>query len=133
MLTYRHISWADSTYTLVDSLSQNFCDILDDYFMNQLCLVPTRESNILYLIITNQTELVTLTEVCSPTQLGMSFDHNIIQFHFSYGCNTIKPSKRLIYDYHRANFDALRNRLNDMDLCSLLKNHGMERSIDDDW
>ena len=63
----------------------------------------------------------------------MSSDHNIIQFHFSYGCNAIKSKKRLIYDYQRANFDAMRNRLADMDLCSLLKNLGMERSIDDDW
>ena len=42
-----NIYWADSSYTLAGSLSQNFCDILDDYFMSQLCLVPTRESNIL--------------------------------------------------------------------------------------
>ena len=54
-----NISWADSTYTSVGSLSQNFCDVLDDYFMSQLCLVPTRESNILDLIIMNQHELVT--------------------------------------------------------------------------
>jgi hypothetical protein len=38
-----NISWTDANYTLVDSLSQNFCDILDDYFMSQLCLTPTRE------------------------------------------------------------------------------------------
>jgi hypothetical protein len=38
-----NISWTDANYTLVDSLSQNFCDILDYYFMSQLCLTPTRE------------------------------------------------------------------------------------------
>ena len=91
-----NIYWADLSYTLAGSLSQNFCDILDDYFMSQLCLVPTRESNILDLIITNQPEMVTLTEICSPTDLGMSSDHNIIQFHFSYGCNNIHPNQRLI-------------------------------------
>ena len=128
-----NISWSDSTYTSVGSLSQNFCDVLDDYFMSQLCLVPTRESNILDLIITNQPELVTLTEICSPSDLGMSSDHNIIQFHFSYGCNTIHPNNRLIYDYRRANFDGLRERLTDMDLCSLLTNNGSDCSIDDDW
>ena len=37
-----NISWTDSIYTLAGSLSKNFCDILDDYFMNQLCLVPDR-------------------------------------------------------------------------------------------
>ncbi len=128
-----NIYWADSSYTLAGSLSQNFCDILDDYFMSQLCLVPTRESNILDLIITNQPEMVTLTEICSPTDLGMSSDHNIIQFHFSYGCNTIHPNKRLIYNYRQANFEGLRKRLTDMNLCSMLTNNGPECSIDDDW
>ena len=109
-----NISWADSTYTLVGSLSQKYCDILD-------------------LIITNQPELVTLTEICSLTQLGMSTDHNIVQFHFSYGYNTIQPIRRLIHGYRRANFDGLRKRLTDMDLRSLLKNNGIERSINDDW
>ena len=46
-----NISWSDSTYTSVGSLSQNFCDVLDDYFMSQLCLVPTRKSNILDVIV----------------------------------------------------------------------------------
>ena len=95
--------------------------------------MPTRESNSLQLIITNQPELVTLTEICCRMQLGMTSDHNIIQFHFSHGCNTSKPNNCLIYDYQRANFDALPNRLADMDLFSLLQNLGMERSIDDDW
>ena len=63
----------------------------------------------------------------------MSTDHNIVQFHFSYGYNTIQPIRRLIHDYRRANFDGLRKRLTDMDLLSLLKNNGIERSIDDDW
>jgi hypothetical protein len=63
----------------------------------------------------------------------MSSDHNIIQFHLSYGCNTIHPNNRLIYDYRRANFDGLRERLTDMDLCSLLTNNGSDCSIDDDW
>jgi hypothetical protein len=42
-----NISWTDSNHTS----SQNLCGILDDYFMSQLCLIPTRESNILDLIM----------------------------------------------------------------------------------
>ena len=101
--------------------------------MSQLCLVLTRESNILDLVITNQPELVTLTEIYSPTDFGMSSDHNIIEFHFSCGCNAIHPNKRMIYDYRRANFDDLRKRLTEMDLVSLLTNNGTDCSIDVDW
>ena len=103
------------------------------YFMSQLCLLPTRKSNILDLIITNQPELVTLTEICSPTQLGINSDHNIIQFHFAYDCYTIQSNKRFIYDCRRANFEGLRKRLIDMNLCSLLENNGIENCVDDDW
>ena len=63
----------------------------------------------------------------------MSTDHNIVQFHFSYDYNTIQPIRRLIHDYRRVNIDGLRKRLTDMDLRSLLKNNGIERSINDDW
>ena len=101
-----NIFWADSTYTSVGSLSQNFCVFLDDYFMFQLYLVPTRE---------------TLTEIYSPTDFGMSSDHNIIEFHFSCGCNAIHPNKHL------------RKRLTDIDLVSLLTNNGTDGSIDIDW
>ena len=45
-----------TTHTSTGLLGQNFCDILDDYFMTQLCLTPTRQSNILDLLITNQPE-----------------------------------------------------------------------------
>ena len=128
-----NISWTDGNYTSSGSLSQNFCDILDDYFMSQLCLTPTRESNILDLLITNQPEQVSFIDICSPTDLGMSSDHKIIQFKFSSASKTIQSNKRLVYDYRRANFDGLRKRLIDIDICSLVTNNGTESSVDDDW
>jgi hypothetical protein len=50
-----NISWTDDNYTSFGSWSQNFCDILEDYFMSQLCLTPTRESNIPDLLIKKPT------------------------------------------------------------------------------
>jgi hypothetical protein len=128
-----NISWTDGNYTSSGSLSQNFCDILDDYFMSQLCLTPTRESNILDLLITNQPEQVSFIDICSPTDLGMSSDHKIIQFKFSSASKTIQSNKRLVYDCRRVNFDGLRKRLIDIDMCSLVTNNGTESSVDDVW
>ncbi|CAB3985999.1 Hypothetical predicted protein [Paramuricea clavata] len=128
-----NISWTDSNYTATGSLNQNFCDVLDDYFMSQLCLVPTRESNILDLLFTNQPEHITLTAVHPPAELGMNSDHNIIHFQISTSSNIVLPNKRLIYDYRQANFDGLRKKLNDMELCTLLTNNGTKCSIDGDW
>ena len=54
----------ESNYAASGLLDRGFCDILDDYFMSQLCLLPTRGKNILDLLITNLPELVSISEVC---------------------------------------------------------------------
>jgi hypothetical protein len=59
----------------------------------------------------------------------MSSDHKIIQFKFSSASKTIQPNKRLVYDYRRANFDGLRKRLIDIDICSLVTNNGTESIV----
>jgi hypothetical protein len=128
-----NISWTDSNHTSTGTLGQNFCDILDDYFMSQLCLIPTRESNILDLIITNQPEQISILDICDPTELGMKTGHKVTRFTFSKASNNILSNKRLVYDYKSGNFDDLRKRLIDMDICSLMTNNGTDSSIDDDW
>ena len=128
-----NIFWTDSNHTSIGTLGQNFCDILDDYFMTQLCLIPTRESNILDLLITNQPEQVSILDICDPTELGMKTDHKVTRFTFSKASNTIMSNKRLVYDYNSGNFDDLRKRLIDMDICSLMTINGTDSSIDDDW
>jgi hypothetical protein len=83
---------------------------LDDYFMSQLCLQPTRDSNTLDLVISNQHELVSVIDICDPSEFGMFSDHKIIRFKFSTTSNPIMSNRRLVYDYKRANFDDLRKR-----------------------
>ncbi len=51
---FPNITWQDSHYISLSTLGQDFCDILHDYFMSQLCLQPTRDSNTLDLVISNQ-------------------------------------------------------------------------------
>ena len=101
--------------------------------MSQLCLIPTRESNILDLIITNQAEQISILDICNPTELGMKTDHKVTRFTFSKSSNNILSNKRLVYDYKSGNFDDLRKRLIDMDIRSLMTNNGTDSSIDDDW
>ena len=88
-LNFPNITWMESNYA-------GFCDILDDYFMSQLCLLPTRDFNILDLLITNLPELVSISDVRNPSILGMSSDHRIIQFKISVSLNPIVQTKRLV-------------------------------------
>jgi hypothetical protein len=83
------ITWNDSNCSSIGTLGQYFCDILDDFFMSQLCLLPTRESSILDLVITNQPEQLSIIDICDPSELGMSSDHKIIRFTFSTASNPI--------------------------------------------
>ena len=125
-LNFPNITWMESNYA-------GFCDILDDYFMSQLCLLPTRDFNILDLLITNLPELVSISDVRNPSILGMSSDHRIIQFKISVSLNPIVQTKRLVFDYKRADFDGLRHRLMEANISSLLSRNGGESSIDADW
>ena len=75
-----NISWTGTTHTSTGLLGQNFCDILDDYFMTQLCITPTRESNILDLLIRNPPEQISSLDICDPTEIGMTTDHKVIRF-----------------------------------------------------
>ena len=101
--------------------------------MTQLCLTPTTESNILDLLITNQPDQISNLEICDPTEIGMTTDHKVIRFTCCKSFNTITSNKRLVYDYKRGNFDVLRKRLLDMDICYLITNNGTDTTIDDDW
>ncbi len=97
---FPNITWQlDSHYTSLSTLGQDFCDILDDYFMSQLCLQLTRDSNTLDLVISNQHELVSVTDICDPSEFGMFSDHKIIRFKFSTTSNPIMSNRRLVYDY----------------------------------
>ena len=72
-------------------------NIVDDYFMTQLCLTPTRESNIriLDLLITNEPEHISNLDIRDPTELGMTTGHKVIIFTFCKTFNTIMSKKRL--------------------------------------
>ena len=128
-----NINWMDSNYTCNGALDQEFCDILDDYFMSQHCLLPTRKSNILDLLITNHPKQVSILDICDPKEVGMSSDHRVVRFKVLSPVSSTKQPKRLVFDYKRADFESLRNRLTELDICSLLSNNEKEFTIDDDW
>ena len=128
-----NINWMDSNYTCNGALDQEFCDILDNYFMSQNCLLPTRESNILDLLITNHPEQVSILDICGPKEMGMSSDHHVVHLKVLLPVSSTKQPKRLVFHYKWADFEGLRNRLTELDVCSLLSNNEKESTIHDNW
>lgn len=58
-----------------------FIDSLNDNFLRQINSYPTRNNNILDLLITNIPELLCITDVLTPDQMGICTDHNGLVFY----------------------------------------------------
>ena len=63
----------------------------------------------------------------------MTTEHKVVRFTCCKTFNTIMSNKGLVYDYKRGNFDDLRKRLLDMDICYLMTSNETDTTIDDDW
>ena len=64
-----------------------FTEILNDYFLKQLSVEPTRLNNVLDLIITSSPDRVEVLDIISPNDAGIFTDHAILQFEIK-----IKPA-----------------------------------------
>ena len=55
--------------------NHRFIDALNDNFLHQINIYPTRNNNILDLLITNIPELLCITDIITPDQMGICTDH----------------------------------------------------------
>lgn len=107
-------------------VSRALCDILQDHSLEQLVKTPTRNQNILDLLLTNQTEIIQDLEVVD----GLSgSDHDAISFTVESSHPRYTPSKRLVYKFKSADFDAYRNVLSKVPWDCIR----MGESVDDNW
>ena len=108
------------------SVSRALCDILQDHSLEQLVKTPTRNQNILDLFLTNQTEIIQDLEVVD----GLSgSDHDAISFTVESSRPRYTPSKRLVYKFKKADFDAYQNLLSKVPWDCI----HMDESVDDNW
>ena len=82
-------------------------DIVQDNFLTQLVKEPTRESNILDLVLTpSLPDSITDLYIVEPFS-----DHNSINFSLSGKPYVQRKSQRLFYCYGKADWDHLRSLL----------------------
>ena len=123
------ITRQDSHYTSLATLGLDFCDILDDIILCHNFVFSPPEIQIF------------LTS--NPDQARTSIDHIDIVIHQNSGCSFVlsfsgHPIQSCQVDvcftkYKRANFDDLRKRPTDIDICSRLTINKLDSSIDHDW
>ena len=108
--------------------ADNIQDLLLDFALSngfsQLVNEPTRQDNILDLVLCNEPLLITSVDIQSP--VGKS-DHASVTFQFSTGCSpSYEPECSEEYDLHRiyrwkdADYDSMNNYLSTVDWQSML-------------
>ena len=83
-----------------------FIEIFDNIFLEKINNIPTRENNVLGLLITSIPDKIKISEVLKPTDVGIFTDHSLIMFDLITACNPL--TKRSVFNYRRADFDGLR-------------------------
>jgi len=109
---FPHIDWhnhcvADST----SSECKEFYQCIEDSFLSQHVLEPTRGQSILDLVFTREPDLISHYEVIE--NLGTS-DHNMITFQIHQNIQTF-DTKRQYRDYYRGDYTAIKNHLSTID------------------
>ena len=87
----------------------NFLEVLEDLSLHQLVLEPTRQGNILDLMITNVPDLIPRVEVIP----GLS-DHSIVYIELKVKPDRKMNAPRQIPLYKHANWEELRNEMNQL-------------------
>jgi len=120
---YRFLEWPPDLNS--DSLSKEanlFHDSLDDNFLVQHITTPTRGNAILYLVITDEADM--LSDIEDIGKLGNS-DHNALLWNTQISTENIK-NRQQVYDYSKANIAAIKSELQVIDWSHLFSNLPVE-------
>ena len=108
-----------------------FVDSLNDHFLTQLNRKPTRDNNILDLVITNTPDHISVTDVLSIEQAGLFTDHRTILFEFNSFIKAPTKTHRTVLDFEKGDLEGLRSALSAINLSSAINND--DSDINTDW
>jgi hypothetical protein len=109
-----------------------FYNTLSDPYFSQLIYIPTREQNILDLLITNIPDSIANIEVINSSEYNLSSDHNCVLFYFiAEKVTASQKIRRTIYDYKRADFEGIKQTLETLEFDWMMNDSTSD--INDDW
>ena len=118
------VNW--STEQSSDILSRKFIDTLQKNYMTQMNFSPTRKTNILDIVKTNNTDSIYKIDIVGP--IGNS-DHDTVIIEVRAPVIPRNRASRTIMLYSKANFKELNEEIEGMDWETILNS----RSIEDTW
>ena len=111
-----HIQWNSLESTGIED--QQFLFLIQDSFLTQHVLEPTRGENVLDIVLSSQKELVDNVKIFEP--LGNS-DHN--QIHFDINVKSESKNKKAYNrKFHKGNYKDMRKYLAKLDWNNMLMN-----------
>ena len=111
-----HIQWNSLESTGIED--QQFLCLIQDSFLTQHVLEPTRGENVLDIVLSSQKELVDNVKIIEP--LGNS-DHN--QIHFDINVKSESKNKKTYKrNFHKGNYKDMRKYLAQLDWNNMLMN-----------
>ena len=111
-----NIKWDSLQSTGVDD--QRFLCLVQDNFLTQHVLEPTRAASVLYVVLSSQKEFVDNVVIQEP--LGRS-DHNRLHFNINIKSDKTKV-KKCRRDFRKGNYKEIRKRLALIDWNDKMKN-----------
>ena len=123
-----NIDWSETSPspTTYSTKAHLLCELLDEFNLQQLVTEPTRNSNILDLLITNREDLIQGSKVVDGIP---GSDHESVQFGVNLTRKPLSRHKRRMYNFRKADFEAYRELLSKVPwTCCFLTD-----SIEDCW
>ena len=122
-LNYPHIDWDMGTEQRTEAQGKDLQEFIDRNFLTQVVHTPTRENNVLDIVLTNVPRYVSEVRV-TPTVLS---DHHLVQLQL--GFNLINPTQSSTrpvdpcsfraVNVHKADYDAINDDLSKVDWVAL--------------
>ena len=124
------MTWDPQMATPSNPSTDAFEQFMDEQFLSQYILQPTRQNNILDLFLAKSAALVTHVNI-TPTMLS---DHDLVEVYMSYNpCQpnvneppSFEAASFRSLDYSKADFDSISSSLISHDWATLLEEYGLE-------
>ena len=122
---FPNIDWS-SVNNSNSSAEAMFVDLMDSYSLEQINSVPSNvHGSVLDLVFTNSSELyssVCAYESVKDSEPIINTDHTILTFDVTIYPKRNKLGNRTVFNYKKANYAMIADRLEEQDLCDVVRN-----------
>jgi len=103
--------------------SEQFFQTIQDTFLFQHVMEPTRNNNILDIIFSSELDMIEDLEIGCPVA---NSDHNILRWNLAYNSNEFK-FKRDVFDYNKGDFKGIIKELQCIQWVNIFEDSGVNK------